>query len=94
MPGVSPLKREGPLGCHVVPYTWLPMEKQLPPERVALCIQQILEVSLIRLLVLLSLATSPFYHSWQSGCRLHLVPRTVSLGRVHLGLSMLLHNSV
>ncbi len=36
----------------------------------------------------------PYHHSWQSGCRLHLVPRTVSLGRVHLGLSMLLHNSV
>ena len=32
--------------------------------------------------------------SWQSGCRLHLIPRTVSLGRVHLGLSMLLLSSV
>ena len=38
-----PLGREGPLGCHVVPYTSdisLTMDKQLPPERVVLCIQQ------------------------------------------------------
>ena len=43
-----------------------------------------------------SFILSPFrlnHHSWQSGYRLHLVPRTVSLGRVHLGLSMLLHSS-
>ena len=71
MPGVSPLKREGPLGCHVVPYTWLPMEKQLPPERVALCIQQILEVSLIRLLVLLSLATCKVSPSQRKESRRH-----------------------
>ena len=34
------------------------------------------------------------YHFWQSGCRVRLVPRIVSLGRVHLGLSMLLLSSV
>ena len=32
-----------------------------------------------------------YHHSWQSDCRLHLVPRTVSLGRLHLSPSMLLH---
>ena len=31
--------------------------------------------------------------SWQSGYRLYPVPRTVSLGRVHIGLSMLLNSS-
>ena len=34
-----PLGREGPLGCQVGPYISLAMEKQLPPERVVLCIQ-------------------------------------------------------
>ncbi len=34
------------------------------------------------------------YQSWQSGCRLHLVPRTGSLPRKgHSGLSMQLHSS-
>ena len=43
MPGAMrescPLGREGSLGCHVVPYISLAMEKQLSPERVVLCIQ-------------------------------------------------------
>ena len=38
--GSCPLGREGPLGCHDVPYLSLAMEKQLPPEWVVLCVQQ------------------------------------------------------
>ncbi len=36
---ILPLGREGSLGRHDVPYVLLAMEKQLPPERIVLCIQ-------------------------------------------------------
>ena len=35
-----PLGRQGPCAHYVVPYILLAMEKQLPPERVVLCIRQ------------------------------------------------------
>ncbi len=40
------------LGCHVGAYISLAMEMQLPPERVVLCIQPLLEIFFICLLVL------------------------------------------